>query len=175
MNRQTLHILVGAAVLLLGTGVILASSGGKGRSAGDGYPLSATFQSIDGVGIGTEVLLAGIRVGKVTARRYEPDGHRATLVMSIDPAVRIPVDSVAMIVSSGLLGGKYLKLEPGGEEEMMQPGDSFEYVQDSIIFEELLEKVVLDAEARRKKRKEHAKDNAGNGAKSTNPFGSLLK
>ena len=62
-----------------------------------------------------------------------------------------------MVLSGGMLGDKYLKLEPGGELDMLQPGDEFNFVQDSVIFEELLQKVILSAEVKRLKDRDPAK------------------
>ena len=123
-----------------------------------GYQLNAIYQSVDGVSVGTDVLLTGIKVGEVTNLAYVPDGHRASLTMRIDDNIKLPIDSVAMIISSGMLGGKYIKLEPGGELDNLQDGDHFEFVQDAVIFEELLEKIVLDAEVRRMKQIEKSVD-----------------
>lgn len=180
MNRQVVNILVGAAVVVGGIFVILISSSGGPKKLVDGYEIFATYGAIDGVGVGTEVLLAGVKVGSVTGRVYEHDGHRATISMAIDNRYELPIDSVAMIVSKGMLGGKLIKLDPGGEEEMMKSGDTFEYTQDSILFEELLEKIVLDAEARSDKRKKEKKkrkaaEEGEKPAPKKNPFGSLLK
>ena len=180
MNREVVNILVGAAVVVVGIFVILVSSSGGPKKLVDGYEVFATYGGIDGVGVGTEVLLAGVKVGSVTGKVYEHDGHQATISMAIDNRYQLPIDSVAMIVSKGMLGGKLIKLDPGGEEEMMKSGDAFEYTQDSILFEELLEKIVLDAEARRDKRKKEKKERKARqeGEKpepKKNPFGSLLK
>ena len=79
-----------------------------------------------------------------------------------------------MIISSGMLGGKYIKLEPGGELKNFEPGAYFEYVQDAVIFEELLEKIVLDAEGRRLRAKENSPF-IDKPEKKASPFGSLLK
>ena len=118
-------------------------------------------------------MLTGIKVGEVTKLGYVPDGHRALLTMRINDDIKLPIDSVAMIISSGMLGGKFIKLEPGGEIDNLGDGDHFEYVQDAIIFEELLEKIVLDAEA---KRIEQMKKPVEETTKPKNiPFGSLLK
>ena len=105
-----------------------------------------------------------------------PDGHRAEITMRIRSDIELPTDSIALIVSAGMLGGKYIKLEPGGETEVFAAGDYFEYVQGAVIFEELLEKIVLDAEGRRQRAKK-AKAAAAESepAKKNNPFGSLLK
>jgi phospholipid/cholesterol/gamma-HCH transport system substrate-binding protein len=154
LSKQTSHTLLGGAVMLIGIIALVLSQGAALTKDGDGYELTARYGSIAGVGLGTKVLLTGIQVGEVVRRKYEPGQQRAVIVMNMRGDVEIPLDTVAMIVSDGLMGNKYIKLQPGGEVEMMRDGDEFEYVQDSIIFEEILEKVILNAEQKRRKQEE---------------------
>lgn len=155
MSKETQHILAGAIVVALGVAVFLWSHRGGPTEQISGYPLSAQFGAVDGVGIGTKVLLTGIQVGDVARMYYDDKSERAVLDFVIRPDIKIPADSVALIVTDGLLGAKYIKIQPGGDEEMMKPGDQFEYVQGSIAFEEILEKVIINAE---QKRREAEKD-----------------
>ncbi|MDH3702168.1 MAG: MlaD family protein [Alphaproteobacteria bacterium] len=149
MSKQTLHALVGAVIVVLGVvAIIVSQSGGRGTSSG-GYELIGQFGATDGVAVGTKVLLVGIQIGEVTRQFYDRESQRAVLHFTIRSGMEIPIDSVALIVSDGMLGGKYIKIQPGGELEMMRAGETFEYVQDSIVFEEILEKVILNAERRR--------------------------
>ena len=158
MKPETVHILTGAAVLLMAPllGFIFFSGDARTESA-RGYDLSASYIRVDGVKIGTKVLLAGIPVGKVTKLAFDADEFQAILTFTIRDDIRLPTDTAALIVSDGLLGGKYIKLDFGGAQEMLQPGDGFEYVQDAVIVEALLEKVVLWAEQRRVKAREKAR------------------
>ena len=172
MTLEIRNTLVGSFVVIVGALLLIFSSRGSVSDVG-GYKLKAIYQSVDGVSVGTNVMLTGIKVGEVTKLGYVPDGHRVSMTMRIDDDIKLPIDSVAMIISSGMLGGKYIKLEPGGEIDNLGDGDHFEYVQDAIIFEELLEKIVLDAEA---KRIEQMKKPVEETTRSKNiPFGSFLK
>jgi len=158
MNRETVHILAGAAVLLMVPllGFVFFSSDARTDSA-NGYELTASYNRVNGVSIGADVLLAGVPVGKVTRLAFDAEEFQAILTFTIRDDIRLPRDTAALIVSDGLLGGKYIKLDVGGAEDMLQPGDGFEYVQDSIIVEALLEKIVLRAEQSRLKAREKAK------------------
>lgn len=149
MSRRGVHIALGAVVLAVLAGLIAASYRGGPGGAAAGYPLIARYNSVDGVKPGTPVLLAGIQVGTVSGHDYEPSTHRAVLTFTIAQGVALPEDSVAKIVSEGLLGDKYIKIDAGGAPDMLRPGDEFEYVQDAVDMQEVLEKIVLNAEARR--------------------------
>ena len=123
MTSENRNILLGTFVLLFGTLCLVISSRGGIESSVDGYKLHALFQNIDGVTIGTDVVLSGVKIGKVTSQTYVPDGHRALVTMHIRNDIQLPIDSVVLVLSSGMLGGKYLKLEPGGEVDTLEPGD----------------------------------------------------
>ena len=76
---------------------------------------------------------------------------KARVAFRIDNAVAIPEESAAMIVSDGVLGGKFVKIEPGSGDDIMAKGSEFELVQDAIIVESLLERIVQSAAAARRK------------------------
>jgi phospholipid/cholesterol/gamma-HCH transport system substrate-binding protein len=154
MSKQTINTLVGALVVAVGVLAFILSQRANHGDVPTGYELKASFGSIDGVTKDTKILLTGIQVGTVTSFRYNESRQRAIVEMTIKDGIEIPVDSVVMIVTDGLLGGKYLKIQPGGDTAMMKPGTQFDYTQDSIVFEEILEKVILNAEKTRQKEKE---------------------
>ncbi|MGH6953096.1 MAG: MlaD family protein, partial [Alphaproteobacteria bacterium] len=122
-----------------------------------GYTLRAHFGRIDGLAEGAEVRLAGIRVGSVGRARLDVESNEVIVDLSIDFDVRVPRDSAAKIVSSSLLGGKYVLLSAGGDSDMLLPGDSFEYSQDSVILEQVLARIVEQAERRRALQQEEAR------------------
>jgi phospholipid/cholesterol/gamma-HCH transport system substrate-binding protein len=149
LSRDTTEILVGGlAVLAFALFVVFAFS--VNQSSVTGYVLTARYNHIDGLALHADVRLAGVRVGEVTAEAFEPDDNRALVTMTITNGVVIPRDSAAIVASEGLLGAKFVKIDAGGDLEMLKPGDSFDYVQDSVDLEHLLQRVVQDAEAKRK-------------------------
>lgn len=148
-RHEIKHILLGMLVVAL-TAVfffLFYQSGPQGQPGG--YLLSARFNATDGIAVGSEVVLTGIKVGQVTAREYDSKKQNVRVDMAFNEEVKIPHESTVSIVSDGLLGPKYLKIEPGGAEDNMKSGDEFEFVQDSIPLVELLEKIVVEAEEKR--------------------------
>ena len=150
MRRQTTDILVGAAVLILGGAFMIYAFTGGGLDGSTGYPVIARFGQVDGLAVGSEVRISGVPVGKVTALGIEPATRQAIVTMTIDDDVRLPLDTGALIVQVGLLGSKFIKLDPGGEEDMIEPGEEFEFVQDAVVIIDLLKKVVDDVETKRR-------------------------
>lgn len=154
-KSDTFNILVGASVIgVIAAYMIYGYLSDRPGAAEEGYSLIAKFRSIDGIAEGSSVMLAGLPVGKVARTDFDPNTSNAILTMTMREDIRVPLDSAAMIVSDGVFGSKFVKIAPGGDLDMLEPGDQFEYVQDSVVFEELLQKVILAAEAKRRGTKE---------------------
>ncbi|MTI09217.1 MlaD family protein [Curvivirga aplysinae] len=157
MKTENLHTLVGAGVVA--ASLVLATLWmGNDDSASDeeGYRLTATFSKIDGVGVGSEVLLAGIPVGVVIAEEMNNKDHQVKLTLQMDDEIELPIDSGAQIASNGIFGSKYISINVGGEFDVLEDGDAFEFIRDSVIFEEVFERVIQMGEAGYEKRKEAA-------------------
>ena len=93
--------------------------------------------------MGSDVRLAGITVGHVTAERVDPKTFQAQVTFSLDPKVKLPTDSAAIITSDSLLGGKYIALSPGGADSLIKPGGTMTETQGSISLEQLLSKFIF--------------------------------
>jgi phospholipid/cholesterol/gamma-HCH transport system substrate-binding protein len=143
MAENRLEILAGAVVLAVAGGFLAYSLQGRGLTADAAtYPLKASFRSVEGISAGTDVRLAGVKVGTITGLTLNPDTYFADATVSIDNAVKLPTDSAILISSEGLLGGNYIELVPGGAPDMLAPGDEIEDTQGSVSLISLLMKFV---------------------------------
>ena len=113
------------------------------------YSVYATFNRTDGLSIGDKVRMAGIDVGHVDKSVLDDD-YRATLTLKIREGTLIPDDSSASIVSSGIMGNKYIEIEPGGSEEYIEDQGEFFYTQDAIVLEELIDRIIALGKAKRR-------------------------
>jgi len=147
-SRATSEILVGALAVVVFV-VFVGFAFTVNQQKVSGYELRATFNRVDGLAVHSDVRLAGIRIGEVADETYLPDTGQARVTLVIEPGVMIPTDSAAMVASEGLFGGKFVKIDLGGDSDPLKPGASFSYVQDSVDFEHLLKKIVDAAEAKR--------------------------
>jgi phospholipid/cholesterol/gamma-HCH transport system substrate-binding protein len=164
LPEELRNTLVGAVVIgVLATLFVL--SAGRGGSAAGSYTLSARFPSAEGVYIDSAVRLAGVQIGRVSGMAYDSETQRAALRLEIEPGVELPGDSIAIVTSEGMLGGRFIRLEPGGSLDVLGDGDVIEYTQGSILFEELLGKIILSVEQRRLARRAE-KDAAGESPES---------
>ena len=118
-NRGLAEVLTGTAVLLVAAGFLGFAVAHSGRSVGTGYNLIAKFDHIDGLAIGSDVRIAGVKVGTVADERIDPDTYLAVVDIKLRDDIRVPKDTSAEITSESLLGGKYLSLTPGGDTTML--------------------------------------------------------
>ena len=135
--------LTGAAVLAVALGFLGYAVAHSGRSSGSGYPLEARFDHIDGLTVGGDVRIAGVKVGTVTEERIDPKSFYAIVTMTVRDDIKLPKDSGASITSESLLGGKYISLSPGGDETIFKPGQMMTITQSSVSLEELLGKFIF--------------------------------
>jgi phospholipid/cholesterol/gamma-HCH transport system substrate-binding protein len=142
-RRNVAEVVIGSVVLLIAAGFLAYAIANSGRSTGAGYTLYARFDHIDGLGVGNDVRLAGVKVGSVNQERIDPQSFQAVVGFSVRDDIRLPKDSAAIITSESLLGGKYLSLQPGGDEAILQPGQTVTITQGSISLEELLGKFIF--------------------------------
>jgi len=136
-----LFILLGLAAML----VLAAQTLGQGKfDSGDSYLLEARFEHVGDLKIRAPVKLAGVTIGRVEAINADPADFQAVVTMRVDADFdNLPTDTGAMIESSGLLGGKHVTLEPGGDIEVLHEGDELLLTQSSISLENLIGKYML--------------------------------
>jgi phospholipid/cholesterol/gamma-HCH transport system substrate-binding protein len=146
MAENRAEVLAGAAVVALAAGFMIYASAGRLDSGADRYPLTASFRSADGISVGSDVRLAGVKVGTVGAMTLNPKTYFADIVLQLDSAVQMPTDSAVLISSEGLLGGNFVELIPGGAEEILAAGDQIEDTQGSVSLITLLMKFVSGGE-----------------------------
>ena len=143
MAYERAEILAGAAILAVAAGFALYAARGSGVvGEAESYPLKASFRSVEGVSVGTDVRLAGVKVGTVTDLRLNPETYFADATISMRKDVAVPVDSTILISSEGLLGGNFVELVPGGAEDILAPGDEIEDTQGAVSLLTLLMKFV---------------------------------
>jgi len=90
------------------------------------------------------VRMAGVKVGSVTTTRVDPQSYQALVTFTVQPALKLPKDTSAEVTSDGLLGGKFLALVPGGDEQMLADGADVTITQSAVSLEELLGKFIFN-------------------------------
>jgi phospholipid/cholesterol/gamma-HCH transport system substrate-binding protein len=161
MNRNLLEIVMGTLVLVVaGLFVTFAYSVAQLHEVA-GYQVFARFNHADGIKTGGDVRISGIKVGTVLSTTLDPNTFQAVVVMSLDKAIKLPDDTVAQVASSGLLGDKFLQLEPGASDSTIQPGGQIKMTQSAVSLESLFGQVAYSLS--------HPAGQGGNGAPASKP------
>jgi phospholipid/cholesterol/gamma-HCH transport system substrate-binding protein len=142
-RHSAAELLTGAVILLVAVGFLGYAVAHSGRTAASGYDLKAKFDRIDGLTVGSDVRMAGVKVGSVSNTRLDPESYLAVVTLSVQDSVKLPKDSSAEVTSDGLLGGKFLSLTPGGDTAMLPPGGTITITQSSVSLEQLLGKFIF--------------------------------
>lgn len=143
MASHVSEVAVGSAVVAAAVGFLVYASQFAGGAPGAGtYPLEASFRSAEGVRVGTDVRLAGVKVGTVTGLRLDPETFRARATFAIDEAIELPDDTAVAVASEGLLGGNFIEVLPGGSAFAYAPGDEILDTESSVSIISLLLKFV---------------------------------
>lgn len=134
-------VVIAVAAVFLGFAYTTAHVGGSMA----GYQLNARFASVDGLNVGADVRLSGIKIGTVTSQRLDPQSFSAIVTMTIANDIKLPEDTAAKVAASGLLGANYLALEPGGSEKDLAPGGEIKHTQGSVNLMDLIGQAVFGA------------------------------
>lgn len=133
MNANLAEALIGAIVLVVAGLFLNYAYARTSFTSSDTIELVARFNRADGIGVGTDVRISGVKVGTVKSHRLETDFYQAVVVMSVATEYPVPADgTVAKITSDGLLGGNYIDISIGYGDEPMRDGDEFEQTQGSV-------------------------------------------
>lgn len=143
MSESITEVLTGAGVLAVAVGFLAYAAGGTGLVARtDSYSLTASFRSVEGVTVGTDVRMSGVKVGSVTSLSLNPKTFFADATVSVRNGIAVPDDSTILVTSEGLLGGSFVEIQPGGSLTDLAPGAEIENTQGAVSVIALLMKFV---------------------------------
>ncbi|HEX5005686.1 MAG TPA: outer membrane lipid asymmetry maintenance protein MlaD [Hyphomonadaceae bacterium] len=133
MRESLFETLVGVLVVAV-AGVFLFFSLQQRSDAAprDSYTLTAKFNRVDGISSGSDVRMAGVKVGTVSNIELDPKTYKAVVSFSIKDGIQVPDDSTAQVLSDGLLGNAYLGIMVGGSFDYVPPGGQIEFTRGSV-------------------------------------------
>jgi phospholipid/cholesterol/gamma-HCH transport system substrate-binding protein len=150
MSRNAVETMMGAVVLIVAALFLFFAYTTSQVSAVSGYQLTARFNRVEGLRDGGDVRISGIKVGSIVSQTLDPKTFVAVVKMSIDPTIKLPVDTVATITSAGLFGDKYLSLEPGNEDDIIKPGGEIDHTQSPMSLESLIGQYIFSQQPAQK-------------------------
>ncbi len=162
------ELATGAVVLAVAGGFLLFAVLNTGKHiAAASYPLHAAFDHVDGLSLGADVRIAGVKVGSVDSITLDTKTYEANVGFSVRNGVELSTDSSATVATDGLLGSKYLALATGGEEKNLAPGQAITITQGSTNLEALIGKYIFGSTS---KSGDGAKDQPAKGGGSNAPL-----
>lgn len=162
MRTNMIEAVMGAIVLIIASFfLVFAYTSSKG-GVYSGYPLVASFDRIDGLTVGNDVRVSGVKVGSITKIEVDPKTFLAQVILTVSNGLKLPVDTAAEITSESLMGGKYIALIPGGDDKTLDPGGVISYTQSSVSFEALIGRYLFSGKDKEKEDKEEKKSKKKN-------------
>ncbi len=147
MASNAAETLIGAVVLTIAAGFLFyAANTADVGVGGPGYELVAKFRKAEGIDVGGDVRIAGVKVGSISSMELDRKTYFATVTFTIDEDVAVPDDSLAKITSASLLGDSYIAIDPGASDLMLEPGEEMIYTQSSVSVGDLIGKFIHGAD-----------------------------
>ncbi len=143
-QRRFAEVAAGAGVLIVAAGFLGFAVTNTGRTQFGGYTLHASFGDIGGITTGSDVRIAGMKVGSVTGLSIDPKTYQATVAFTVQNDIKLSEDSSAEIATGGLLGGNFLALAPGGSDKTLPDGGAITVNQSAVNLEDLLGKFIFN-------------------------------
>lgn len=153
MRKAPLEMAVGLFVIIgLACVGYLTVKLGKMELMGDNfYPLYAKFNSATGLKPGSNVEIAGVRIGQVDSIVLDPVMKIAKVKLKVEKGLELEDDSIASIKTSGLIGDKFIMITPGGSGDMLAPGGFISETEPALDIEDLVSKYVFGDKKETKK------------------------
>ena len=143
MRKKPVETIMGLVVLVIALLFLAFAYRVSDLQVVKGYTLKAEFMKVGGLSIGSDVRINGIKVGTVTSQKLNNDDYMADVTFSISSDIKLPKDSTVSIVSDGLVGDKFVKIEPGKAGEYLQDGDSFANTKDFKTIEDMVGEIIF--------------------------------
>lgn len=145
MNKKPVETIMGIVVLLIAVLFLLFAYRVSDLQVVKGYEVNAKFFKVGGLNVGSDVRINGIKIGTVTSQKLSNEDYMVDVVLSIASDVKLPEDSVVSITSDGLMGNKFVKIDPGHSKNLLSNGDEIKKTQDFETLEDLIGKFIFKA------------------------------
>ncbi len=143
MNKKPVETIMGIVVLTIAVLFLFFAYRVSDLQVVKGYELKAKFLKVGGINVGSDVRINGIKVGTVIEQKLNPDDYMVDLVFSIASDIKLPDDSEVAIVGDGLMGNKFIKIEPGKSKNYLQDGDEFNNSKDFKSLEDMVGEIIF--------------------------------
>ena len=143
MNKKPVETIMGIVVIFVAAFFLYFAYQVSDLQVVKGYDINARFLKVGGLNVGSDVRINGIKVGTVIAQNLDPEDYVADVKLSISSNIQLPKDSVVSVVSDGLVGNKFIKIEPGKSKEFLQNGDTVANTKDFKTLEDMVGEIIV--------------------------------
>lgn len=143
MNKKPVETIMGIVVIFVAAFFLYFAYQVSDLQVVKGYDINVRFLKVGGLNVGSDVRINGIKVGTVIAQNLDPEDYVADVKLSISSNIQLPKDSVVSIVSDGLVGNKFIKIEPGKSKEFLQNGDTVANTKDFKTLEDMVGEIIF--------------------------------
>ena len=143
MNKKPVETIMGIVVIFVAAFFLYFAYQVSDLQVVKGYDINARFLKVGGLNVGSDVRINGIKVGTVIAQNLDPEDYVADVKLSISSNIQLPKDSVVSVVSDGLVGNKFIKIEPGKSKEFLQNGDTVANTTDFTTLEDMVGEIIF--------------------------------
>lgn len=143
MRTNVLETVMGGLVLLVAGFFLVFVYTNSGYKDTNSQEFQAHFDRVDGLQVGSDVRLSGVKIGIIRSMHVDPVTFLAKVTLSVQEGIKLPTDTSAEIVTDGLLGGKYVALVPGGEDATLSNGDQIVHTQASVSLEAMIGQLIF--------------------------------
>lgn len=143
MNKKPIETIMGISVVVIATFFLFFAFRVSDLQVVKGYNINAEFLKVGGLTVGSDVRINGIKVGTVTGQKLDDQNYEADVKMSIASNIKLPVDSSAIIVGDGLMGDKFIKIEPGKAQDYLKEGDTIKNTKDFKTLEDMVGEMIF--------------------------------
>ena len=143
MKKRPVETIMGLVVLLIAGLFLYFAYSVSDLQVVKGDEVTAKFLKVGGLNVGADVMINGIKIGTVIGQKLDNENYDAEIKLSIASDIKLPKDSTAMISSNGLMGNKFIKIEPGKSKDMLQNGDEISNTKDFKTLEDMVGEVIF--------------------------------
>ena len=147
MKNSSFETLIGVLVIIVSILFLyLASKVSNGKqNITNNYKVYAVFDNIDGINIGSDIKISGVKIGSVADVQLN-ENYKAKLLLKLPKNLNIPSDSIFKVSTSGLIGSKFINIKIGGDEEFLKDGDVADFTESSMALEDLISRLIFNKE-----------------------------
>lgn len=143
MNKKPVETIMGMVVLVVAVLFMMFAYRVSDLHVVKGYDINAKFLKVGGLNTGADVRINGVKVGTVIAQQINKEDYMVDVKMSILPEIVLPKDSVLTVAGDGLMGDKFIKIEPGKSSEKIMPGEVVKNTKEAKSLEDMVGEIIF--------------------------------